>query len=337
MPNESKQPNIYDVARLAQVSHQTVSRVINNYQGMKPETRERVEQAMETLGYRPNLAARALVTSKSNIVGILASDTDFTGPARTVHNLEKTARKAGYFAVTASIDPNSKSSIVEGIDYLQKLGIEGLVVLTPQTTAVDIARDKLRSTPVITIDSMYRMDEQAVSLDNFAGATAATNHLIDLGHTNIIHISGPKLWFESSARVSGYSSAMLNASLVPNIIDGDWSIDTGYRIGMQLNIDNPKITAIFTANDYLAIGVLHALRLRGIKVPERISVVGFDDLPETPYLSPPLTTVKQDFELLGTLAMSFLLEQINGIRHVGHDRLIPELIVRDSTAQPFDS
>ena len=184
---------------------------------------------------------------------------------------------------------------------------------------------------------MYRMDEQAVSLDNFAGATAATNHLIDLGHTNIIHISGPKLWFESSARVSGYSSAMLNASLVPNIIDGDWSIDTGYRIGMQLNIDNPKITAIFTANDYLAIGVLHALRLRGIKVPERISVVGFDDLPETPYLSPPLTTVKQDFELLGTLAMSFLLEQINGIRHVGHDRLIPELIVRDSTAQPFDS
>ena len=336
MPSESKQPNIYDVARLAQVSHQTVSRVINNYQGMKPETRERVEQAMETLGYRPNLAARALVTSKSNIVGILASDTDFTGPAKTVHNLERTARKAGYFAVTASIDPNSKSSIVEGIDYLQKLGIEGLVVLTPQTTAVDIARDRLRSIPVITIDSMYRMDEQAISLDNFAGATEATNHLIDLGHSNIIHISGPKLWFESSARVSGYSSSMLNAGLVPNIIDGDWSIDTGYRIGMQLNIDSPKITAIFAANDYLAIGLMHAFRLRGIRVPERISIVGFDDLPETPYLSPPLTTVKQDFELLGAIAMSFLLEQINGIRHGSHDRLIPELVVRDSTAQPFD-
>lgn len=336
MPNDAKQPNIYDVARLAQVSHQTVSRVINNYQGLKPETRERVEQAMETLGYRPNLAARALVTSRSNIVGILASDTDFTGPAQTVHKMEKTARKAGYFAVTASIDPDSRDSILEGIDYLQKLGIEGLVVLTPQTTAVDIARDKLRSIPVITIDSMYRMDEQAVSLDNFAGATVATNHLIELGHTNIIHISGPKLWFESSARVSGYSSAMLNASLVPNIIDGDWSIDTGYRIGMQLNIENPKITAIFSANDYMALGLMHAFRLRGIRVPERVSIVGFDDLPETPYYSPPLTTVRQDFDLLGAIAMSFLLEKINGYDRGAHDRLIPDLIVRDSTAAPFD-
>ncbi len=334
MAANSKQPNIYDVARLAEVSHQTVSRVINNYQGMKPETRERVEQAMEKLGYRPNLAARALVTSKSNIVGVLASDTDFTGPATTVHRLEKTARKGGYFAVTASIDPESPASITEGIDYLQKLGIEGLVVVTPQTTAVDIARDRLRGIPVITIDSMYRMDEQAVSMDNFAGATSATNHLIDLGHTQIVHISGPKQWFETNARISGYSSAMLNASLVPNIIDGDWSIDTGYRIGMQLNIDQPLTTAIFAANDYLAMGLLHAFRLRGISVPERISIVGFDDLPETPYFSPPLTTVRQDFETLGTRAMALLLDTINGHRHLGHDRLIPDLIIRDSTASP---
>jgi DNA-binding LacI/PurR family transcriptional regulator len=334
MPANSKQPNIYDVARLAEVSHQTVSRVINNYQGMKPATRERVEQAMETLGYRPNLAARALVTSKSNIVGILASYTDFSGPATVVHKLEKTARKAGFFAITASINPESSESIIEGIDYLRKLGIEGLVVVTPQTTAVDIARDRLRGVPVVTIDSMYRMDEQAVSMDNFAGATAATNHLIELGHSQIIHISGPKQWFESNARISGYSSAMLNASLKPNVIDGDSSIDTGYRIGIQLNIDQPLTTAIFAANDYLAMGLLHAFRLRGISVPERISLVGFDDLPETPYFSPPLTTVRQDFETLGTRAMTLLLANIGGNRVLRHDRLIPDLIVRDSTAPP---
>jgi DNA-binding LacI/PurR family transcriptional regulator len=209
-----------------------------------------------------------------------------------------------------------------------------MVVVTPQTTAVDIARDRLRGVPVVTIDSMYRMDEQAVSMDNFAGATAATNHLIELGHSQIIHISGPKLWFESNARISGYSSAMLSASLVPNIIDGDWSIDTGYRIGMQLNIDQPLTTAIFAANDYLAMGLLHAFRLRGISVPERISLVGFDDLPETPYFSPPLTTVRQDFETLGTRAMSLLLATISGNRLLSHDRLIPDLIVRDSTAPP---
>jgi len=334
MASAPRQPNIYDVARLAEVSHQTVSRVINNYQGMKPETRERVEAAMETLGYRPNMAARALVTSKSKIVGILASDTDFTGPATIVHKMEKAARKADYFAVTAGIDPESPASVIEGIDYLQKLGIEGLVVVTPQTTAVDLARDRLSSLPVITIDSMYRMDEQAVSMDNFSGATAATTHLIELGHSKIIHIAGPKLWFESNARISGYSSAMLNAGLVPNIIDGDWSIDTGYRIGMQLNIEVPLITAIFAANDYLALGLMHAFRLRGISVPERISIVGFDDLPETPYYHPPLTTVRQDFETLGTRAMELLLDKVMGVNHIGHDRLIPVLILRDSTAPP---
>lgn len=334
MVNQAKQPNIYDVARLAEVSHQTVSRVINNYQGMKPETRERVEAAMETLGYRPNMAARALVTAKSKIIGILASDTDFTGPATIVHKMEKAARKADYFVVTASIDPESPNSVIEGLEYLQRLGIEGLVVVTPQTTVVDIARDRLRSLPVITIDSMYRMDEQAVSMDNFAGATAATSHLIELGHSRIIHISGPKLWFESNARISGYSSTMLNAGLTPNIVDGDWSIDTGYRIGMQLNIDKPLITGIFAANDYLALGLMHAFRLRGISIPERISIVGFDDLPETPYYVPPLTTVRQDFESLGTRAMELLLSKVMGLDHVSHERLIPDLILRESTAVP---
>jgi len=334
MVNQAKQPNIYDVARLAEVSHQTVSRVINNYQGMKPETRERVEAAMETLGYRPNMAARALVTAKSKIVGILASDTDFTGPATIVHKMEKGARKADYFAVTAGIDPESPNSVIEGLEYLQKLGIEGLVVVTPQTTVVDIARDRLKSLPVVTIDSMYRMDEQAVSMDNFAGATAATSHLIELGHSKIIHVSGPKLWFESNARISGYSSTMLNAGLTPNILDGDWSIDTGYRIGMQLNIDKPLITGIFAANDYLALGLMHAFRLRGISIPERISIVGFDDLPETPYYVPPLTTVRQDFESLGTRAMELLISKVMGLDHVSHDRLIPDLILRESTAPP---
>jgi DNA-binding LacI/PurR family transcriptional regulator len=334
MSNPQKQPNIYDVAKLAQVSHQTVSRVINNYQGMKPATRERVEVAMETLGYRPNPAARALATSKTNIVGILASDTDFTGPARMVHHMERAARKAQFFAVTAGIDPTSENSVEEGIEYLQNLGIEGLVVVTPQTTAVDIARAKLKAMPVITIDSMYRMDEQAISIDNFSGATAATQHLIDLGHTAIIHVSGPKLWFESNARMSGYSSTMLNASLVPNIIDGDWSIDTGYRIGMQLNIDEPGVTAIFAANDYLALGLMHAFKLRGISVPNRISIVGFDDLPETPYYSTPLTTVRQDFELLGTKAMELLLDRLSGKKRIKHDRITPELVVRDSTSFP---
>lgn len=331
MANTQRQPNIYDVARLANVSHQTVSRVLNNNSSIRPETKSRVVKAMETLGYRPNQAARALASAKTKMLGILSSDTDFTGPASMVHEMEVAARARGYFAVSCGVDPTNLASVQGGIEHLMNLGVEGLAIVTPHAEAVEYVRQQVMAIPVVSLDSMYRMDELAVSVDNFSGAVAATEYLIELGHRNIVHISGPKNWFESSTRTAGYTSTMLNARLEPRVIEGDWEIQTGHRIAMDMSIDSLDITAIFVANDRMALGVLSAMRKRGISVPDRLSVVGFDDLPETAYYWPPLTTVKQDFRQLGERAMLLLVQELEGKAVKKVDRLIPELVVRDST------
>ena len=331
--NNPRQANIYDVARLAKVSHQTVSRVINNNSSIRPETKTRVLKAMEALGYRPNQAARALASSKTKMIGILASDTDFTGPASMVHEMERAAREQGYFVVSCGIDPTDNQSVREGIDHLQRLGIEGLAIVTPHANAVEYVRANVSGIPVVTLDSMYRMDELAVSVDNFAGGVTATQHLLDLGHKEIVHISGPKDWFESTTRAAGYTSTMINANLVPRVIDGDWEISTGYRIGSEVNFLEKGITAVFIANDRMALGFLHAMRQRGVSVPEQLSVVGFDDLEESQYAYPPLTTVRQDFRALGERAMQLLLLEIKGTAYRKLDRLVPELVVRSSTAR----
>ncbi|BDQ00983.1 LacI family DNA-binding transcriptional regulator [Aquiluna sp. KACHI24] len=328
-----RQANIYDVARLAKVSHQTVSRVINNNSSIRPETKTRVLKAMEALDYRPNQAARALASSKTKMIGILASDTDFTGPASMVHEMERAAREQGYFVVSCGIDPTDNQSVREGIDHLQRLGIEGLAIVTPHANAVEYVRATVSGIPVVTLDSMYRMDELAVSVDNFAGGVTATQHLLDLGHKEIVHISGPKDWFESTTRAAGYTSTMLNANLVPRVIDGDWEISTGYRIGSEINFVEKGITAVFLANDRMALGFLHAMRQRGVSVPEQLSVIGFDDLEESQYAYPPLTTVRQDFRALGERAMQLLLLEIKGTAYKKLDRLVPELVVRSSTAR----
>lgn len=337
MTNASRQPNIYDVARLAKVSHQTVSRVINNNPSIRPETRTRVEKAMVSLGYRPNFAARALATSKTVMLGIISSNTDFTGPASMVHNMEIAARQKGYFVVSIGVDANDSKSVQEGIDHLLKLAVEGIAVVTPQLDAVEQIRSQAFGIPVVTLDSMYRMDELAVSVDNFSGGVAATQHLIDLGHRNIVHISGPKGWFESTTRAAGYTSTMLNANLVPQVIDGDWEISTGFRIGQEIDLMGKEITAMFIANDRMALGFMHAMSLRGISIPDQISIVGFDDLEESAYAWPPLTTLKQDFKELGSRAMELLLAEIAGKTEKKLDRLIPELIIRSTTAKPRTS
>lgn len=328
-----RQANIYDVARLAKVSHQTVSRVINSNTSIRPETKTRVLKAMEALEYRPNQAARALASSKTKMLGILASDTDFTGPASMVHEMERAAREQGYFVVSCGIDPSNIESVRQGMAHLQRLGIEGLAIVTPHAEAVEYVRANISGIPVVTLDSMYRMDELAVSVDNFAGAVTATQHLIDLGHTHILHLAGPKNWFESSTRAAGYTSTMLNANLEPQVVDGDWEISTGHRLGSEIDFAGKGITAVFSANDRMALGLLHALRQRGISVPRDLSLVGFDDLEESGYCFPPLTTMRQDFRALGERAMQLLLLELQGDTYKKLDRLVPELVIRESTAR----
>jgi DNA-binding LacI/PurR family transcriptional regulator len=327
-----KQANIYDVARLAKVSHQTVSRAINNSPSIKPLTRAKVEQAMAELGYVPNQAARALASAKSKMLGILASDTGFGGPASMVREMELAARASGYFVVTCAIDPSDIASVREGIEHFQRLGIEGLAMVTPHSEAVRYVRQQVAGIPVVTLESTDREGQLSVEVDNFAGALSATKHLLDLGHKKILHVSGPANWFESSARSAGYRSAMEQAGLEPNIVSGDWSSASGFEIAQRTALGGSGYTAVFLANDKMALGLLHSCRIQGIAVPEDLSVIGFDDLEEAQYSFPPLTTVRQDFKALGERAMELLLGELSGNQMTKQDRLTPKLVVRESTS-----
>lgn len=334
MAEKIKKPNIYDVAKLAGVSHQTVSRVINKAEYIKDDTRTKVQSAMEELGYVPNAAARALVTSKSKIVGILVSDIVYHGPAGMMHAMEKEARRGGFFAISASVDPLDGKSIAQGIEHLRRLGIEGLVVITPQSDSVQAVERLVTDIPVVFIDSPNNSKELSAELDNFSGAKRATEHLISLGHKQIVHVAGPTGWFDSAPRVAGYEAAMESAHLQPKVIPGDWTVPTGYEIGRDLDIEADKVTAIFAANDHLALGLMRALRQRGYSIPERVSIIGFDDVPEAAYYEPPLTTMRPDFAELGRVAMEMMLGHINREETLRADTLVPELIIRESTASP---
>jgi DNA-binding LacI/PurR family transcriptional regulator len=208
------------------------------------------------------------------------------------------------------------------------------VVITPQSNSVSVVEKTVTKIPVVYIDSPNQPNSLSASLDNFEGARLGTQHLIDLGHKNIVHIAGPSNWFDAVPRIDGYEKTMVAAGLKPRVIAADWNIETGYLIGKHLDIDTDKITGIFAANDNLSLGLMHAFRERGIAVPERISIVGFDDVPEAPYFAPPLTTLRPDFSRLGRVAMGLILRKLSGESVEISNNITPELIIRKSTAVP---
>jgi DNA-binding LacI/PurR family transcriptional regulator len=232
------------------------------------------------------------------------------------------------------VDPLDNGSIAQGIEHLRRLGIEGLVVITPQSDSVQAVERLVTDIPVVFIDSPNNSKELSAELDNYSGAKLATEHLISLGHKEIIHVAGPSGWFDSAPRVAGYQDAMKKAKLKPQVVEGDWTVPTGYEIGSNLDLDATKVTAIFAANDHLALGLMRALRQRGYVIPERVSIIGFDDVPEAAYYEPPLTTMRPDFAELGRVAMEMMLGRINRETTLAADTLVPELIIRESTATP---
>ena len=326
-----KKPNIYDVARLAEVSHQTVSRVLNNQPNIRPTTKARVEAAMAQLGYQPNPAARSLVTAKSNMLGLLVSDTGLYGPAGMLNAMERQARQAGYFAITVAVRFDSPESWAEGLQHLSRMHVEGIATIALQSAVLKMASQIMPNVKMVAIDT----DDQAtkvdsVGIDNLGGGYIATRHLIELGHTKILHIAGPVTSSEAQNRRRGYEQAMKEAQLEPAVVQGDWTAETGFRIGIELNLELTGYTGVFTANDQLSLGMLKAFNMRGVKVPTDVSLVGFDDIPESPYFNPPLTTIRQDFNQLGEVAIEMLLSDLAGTKRKKVETLKPTLVVRDS-------
>jgi DNA-binding LacI/PurR family transcriptional regulator len=252
-----------------------------------------------------------------------------------VYAAERAAREAGYFVSIASARSLETSSVAEAIRRVREQTVEAIITVAPLDSALAALEEVPGGMPLVGMGVGDAAGVAMVGLDNVAGATMATRHLLDLGHRTVHHIAGPPGWPEARERQAGWRAALLAAGVpVPEPLVGDWSARSGYEAGRVLAAD-PGVTAVFCANDQTAIGMLRALTEVGRRVPADVSVAGFDDLAEAPYLSPPLTTVLQDFAQLGRRCVEVALQQIGtGVRTTDHLRLAPRLVVRDSTAPP---
>ncbi|GAB3076806.1 LacI family DNA-binding transcriptional regulator [Pedococcus soli] len=336
-PVPRRRPSLQDVAEVAGVSHQTVSRVVNGSPSVAPATRDRVLEAIHELGYRRNSAARALATRRSGTIGVVVAGLGYFGPSSTVVGLEAAARAEGYSLVLVSVSETSPEAsnraTQDAIEHLIGESVEALVMIAPDDAGLDLGPGAQVPLPLVVLDSDPARAGLSVGVDHAQGARLATQHLIDLGHRHIAHIGGPANWYQAECRLEGWRSALASAGLTPGpVLTGDWTASSGYRHGVGLAADR-DVSAVFVANDQMAIGVLRAMAEAGRRVPEDVSVVGFDDLPEAEYLFPPLTTVHQNFVALGRAALRELLGAINGEPGDGAVLVPPKLVVRGSTAR----
>lgn len=323
--------NIFDVARLAGVSHQTVSRVLNNLPNVRPATRERVDHAIAQLRYSPSPAARALVTRRTRTIGLITPGMSDYGPTSIANHFNVAARAARYSVDAVSALDSDEGGIRWVIEALLRQRVDAIVLIVVDASVLEFIRGLELTIPLVAVAATPRRNPHIVSIDQYRGARQAVRHLAELGHTRISHFAGPAHAPDAIERVRGWRDELVAQRLeVPEPLQGDWTAASGYAIGTTLDLDAQ--TAAFVSNDQMAIGLLSALRQRGIRVPDDLSIVGFDDVPEAMYMFPPLTTVRQDFAALGTLIMQKVLVAVEEPESATEDTpLSTKLIVREST------
>ena len=330
-----RDPAMTDVARLAGVSHQTVSRVLNDHPNVREQTRLRVRAAIKELGYRPNRAARALVTGKTQLIGVVAQNSTLYGPASLLSAFEEAAAEAGFAVSVGRVKVLDRESIAAAVERHRDQRVAGIVVIAPNASAADALADVPAGLPLVTVDGDPERRTPLVTVDQAAGAFEATTHLLEAGHQTVWHVSGPQDWFDAAGRVEGWRRALEAVSAeVPPVVAADWSAAAGYKAGQML-ARMPEVTAVFASNDHLALGVLRAMHERGRRVPHDVSVVGFDDVPEAAYFIPPLTTVRPDFAAVARETLGLLLEQVvEGESTTSRRTIAPVLVRRESVAFP---
>lgn len=301
---------VRDVAALAGVSRQTVSRVLNDHPDVAADTKVRVLQAMGELGYRMNNAARALGTRRSRTIGILASDTLLYGPSRSIAAIEASARDVGYWVSAAFAESGDPDAVASAVEHLVAQGVEGIVVVTPHARTLQALEALHVRVPVLTLQSAGRAS-RGLSVDQVAGARLAVAALADAGHTRIAHLAGPAHWLEAELRADGFAAEIAARGLEPGfVLEGDWTARSGYEAASV--VMNAGVTAVFAANDQMALGLIGGLHEAGVAVPGDVSIVGFDDVPDAAFYWPQLTTVRQDFEELARRAVAALMRSADG-------------------------
>ncbi|MGN9846769.1 LacI family DNA-binding transcriptional regulator [Nonomuraea sp. H19] len=334
----NRAPGMVDVAREAGVSHVTVSRVLNNHPSVRPETRARVEAAIEKLGYRRNSVARALKSRRSSTIGVVLSGTQLYELPRILRGVQTAAQRAGYWVNLASWQGGTTMDLAETLQRLTDQAVEAIAVIADRPMVADALAGIATGVPMTVVMSgnVPNPDLGFVELDQELGACLAVRHLLELGHRHIVHLTGALRTFDARARVKGWRAALKD---VPEArgeeLEGDFSGNSGYRLAHYLvtRKGHEPPTAIFAGNDQMAMGVLAAFAELGVKVPDDVSLVGFDDIAGSAYLVPSLTTVRQDFVGLGERSIEQLLRMMRG-EPASCERIAPELVVRRSTAPP---
>ena len=328
-------PRSADVARLAGVSQKTVSRVFNNEPYVSADVRRRVLEAAEGLGYRMNNAARVLASGRTRSIGVVTLGTVLYGPASLLMGVERAVRDAGYALRVVSTMEGDAAGIADAVDSLLEQGVDGIVISEPvDEVTVPIHAD----VPIVVLGASPAAGARVVRVGVGSRhlARAATEHLLDLGHRTVHHLAGPQRWHAAKDRLEGWRSALEARGVSqPPAMEGDWSASSGYAAGRSL-VSDSDVTAVFAANDDMAIGLIRALLGAGRRVPDEVSVVGFDDTPVSAYVTPPLTTVRQPFDAVAAEGLRLLVHAIEkpDVGLLPATDLPVELVVRASTAPP---
>ncbi|WP_338703495.1 LacI family DNA-binding transcriptional regulator [Streptomyces sp. Q6] len=321
-----------DVARVAGVSSQTVSRVANGFPGVNEETRERVLAAMKELGYRPNSAARALKRGDFRTIGVITFTLATTGNVRTLEAIATSAAQEGYAVTLLPVAVPTQDEVRGAFSRLGELAVDAVIVIM-EVHLLDSARLSLPPhVKVVVADSDAGDRYAVVDTDQAGGTRDAVRHLLDLGHDTVWHLAGPSESFAAQRRTDAWRTALEEAGrTAPPLVRGDWSAESGYRAGLEL-AEQAECSAVFAANDQMALGLLRALNERGRRVPDDVSVIGFDDIPESGSFLPPLTTVHQDFAEVGRRCVQSALRQVRESEEERGTTLVPtRLILRAST------
>ena len=327
-------PTVTDVARRAGVSAMTVSRVINRQARVADDTRQRVLDAMRELDFRPNVMAQGLASGRSRTIGVLTEDTTLWGPSAALHGIELAARDRGYAVTITYLSESGPDAVVRGANLLRARSAEGVVLVQPRITA-NAEQLPPGLPPLVAIHAGLHGDYPLIGINQGRGARLATEHLLQLGHRTVHHLAGPVNWYESVEREAGWRRALSEVSAeVTEPVRGDWSAASGYQAGVQL-LDRGDVSAVFCANDEMALGLLHAAHERGIRCPEELSIVGFDDGPTSAFFTPALTTIRQDFDEIGKLSVELLIDMVeDGGAARENITLEPTLVIRGSAAAP---
>ncbi|MDO5068017.1 MAG: LacI family DNA-binding transcriptional regulator [Propionibacteriaceae bacterium] len=322
----SRRASLADVARRVGVSSQTVSRVVRGGALVAPETRERVQAAVEELGYRPNLAARSLSGRRTGVIHIINATPLFGGHARTFLSVVQELGSRGYQTSVSAVPDQPNPAF----DELVPLGVDGVVVLGGHADSADLVSVLHDQVPAVFVGQRHGLPEDvaSVAIDQGLGARLATEHLLGIGRSRLLHLCGPSDWLDAHERRDGFLRSCETAGVNPRKISvRSWSAADGYLAAQALPED---IDGIFASNDHLALGAMRWLAERGRVIPDDVAVVGFDDAEGSANFLPPLTTLRQPHREVGVCAVAHLAALIDG-QAAEHTLLSPELIIRRST------